>query len=139
MARRILVEGGTACGVEIETGTRASRRLVQVRAGVVVSNADLLLTLERLVGREHLSTRHTSPASARCEPRFPAFSPTSGSNGVRRCSGKRRATTGRRGTAMGRDEGLQGIRADAVRAAMAPPGGQIADCAESHRTWITTR
>ena len=60
MVRRILVENGTACGVEIETGTRASRRLVQVRAGVVVSNADLLQTVERLVGPEHVDPAYVS-------------------------------------------------------------------------------
>ncbi|HEV7893889.1 MAG TPA: NAD(P)/FAD-dependent oxidoreductase [Pyrinomonadaceae bacterium] len=51
--RRVVVRGGEARGVEIETGPRWARRSVTVRAGVVVSNADLLLTLERMVGAEH--------------------------------------------------------------------------------------
>jgi phytoene dehydrogenase-like protein len=51
---RIVVEGGAARGVEIETGPKWARRRARVRAGVVVSNADLLLTLERLVGAEHV-------------------------------------------------------------------------------------
>lgn len=56
-AHRILVEDGRAVGVEIET-TRGSfphvGQRLQVRAGVVVSNADLLLTFENLIGPEHL-------------------------------------------------------------------------------------
>jgi phytoene dehydrogenase-like protein len=51
--RRVVVRDGAARGVEIETGPRWARRSVTVRAGVVVSNADLLLTLERMVGAEH--------------------------------------------------------------------------------------
>src|SRR5688572_19626751 len=42
---RIVVEGDAATGVEIETGLGAGRHRVRVRAGHVVSNADLLLTL----------------------------------------------------------------------------------------------
>jgi len=52
--RRIVVRRGEARGVELETGPRHARRMVSVDAGVVVSNADLLLTLERLVGAEHV-------------------------------------------------------------------------------------
>jgi phytoene dehydrogenase-like protein len=52
--RRVVMKGGAARGVEIETGPKSSRRLARVAAGVVVSNADLLLTLERLVGAEHV-------------------------------------------------------------------------------------
>lgn len=52
--RRVVVREGAARGVEIETGPRWARRSVTVRAGVVVSNADLLLTLERMVGAEHV-------------------------------------------------------------------------------------
>jgi phytoene desaturase len=58
-ARRILVEDGTARGVELETlrgpGTGS---MTTVLAGAVVSNADLLLTLERLLG-----PRHVTPAA----------------------------------------------------------------------------
>src|SRR6185369_15209699 len=54
-ARRIVVEGGQARGVEIETlrGPLAGLRAT-VRAGVVISNADLTQTLEELVGERHL-------------------------------------------------------------------------------------
>ncbi len=49
---RIVVERGTAVGVDIATGLGDARHTVRVRAGRVVSNADLLLTLERLLGPE---------------------------------------------------------------------------------------
>jgi len=46
---RILAEDGRAVGLAIETGPRHRRRLVTVRAGAVISNADLRQTLERLI------------------------------------------------------------------------------------------
>lgn len=49
---RIHVSNGSATGVEIETGTGSLRKCVRVRASAVVSNADLLMTLERMVGAE---------------------------------------------------------------------------------------
>ena len=56
-AHRILIENGEAVGVEIET-TRGSLphcgQRLRVRAGIVVSNADLLFTFEKLIGPEHL-------------------------------------------------------------------------------------
>jgi phytoene dehydrogenase-like protein len=52
--RRILVEEGRACGIEVESGPRRQRRVVRVGAEVVVSNADLLQTLEHMLEPEHL-------------------------------------------------------------------------------------
>lgn len=57
LARKILIENGTACGVELEVlrGSAPPGGLCcQVRSDVVISNGDLRLTLERLIGREHL-------------------------------------------------------------------------------------
>lgn len=48
--RRILVEGGRACGVLLENGQRVAAR-------TVVSNADARQTYLELVGREHISGR----------------------------------------------------------------------------------
>ena len=48
----IHISNGAANGVDVETGTKHARKQIRVRAGVVVSNADLLLTLEKMVGRE---------------------------------------------------------------------------------------
>jgi phytoene dehydrogenase-like protein len=50
MVERIVVEDGTAVGVEISTGLGAARHTVRVNARHIVSNADLLLTLEKLLG-----------------------------------------------------------------------------------------
>ncbi len=55
--RRILVEGGTARGVELETGIRRQRHLARVEAGIVVSNADLMQTYEKMVGPRHTGAR----------------------------------------------------------------------------------
>lgn len=50
MVEQIVVENGAAAGVEISTGIGAARHRVRVAARVVVSNADLQLTLEQLLG-----------------------------------------------------------------------------------------
>jgi phytoene dehydrogenase-like protein len=52
MVERIVVEHGTAVGVDVATGLGANRHTVRVRAKRVVSNADLVLTLERLLGAD---------------------------------------------------------------------------------------
>jgi phytoene desaturase len=51
-ADRIVVENGKAVAVEIATGLGAARHTVRVAAGAVVSNADLTLTYEKLLGPE---------------------------------------------------------------------------------------
>ncbi len=51
-AKRILVEKDRVTGLELELGSPAKRRTVRVNSPVVVSNADLLLTSECLLG-EH--------------------------------------------------------------------------------------
>lgn len=51
---RILVEHDRATGVDIEWGSPTHRRRVQVTAGHVVSNADLLLTARDLLGAERV-------------------------------------------------------------------------------------
>lgn len=50
---RVLIENGRAVGLRLEPKTPDEPGQT-VRARVVLSNADLLLTLNRLVGREHL-------------------------------------------------------------------------------------
>lgn len=81
-AKRIVVEGGAARGVEIEIlrGPLAGSSF-PVRAGAVVSNADLLLTLERLVG-----TRHVAPETLAhlrsLRPTFPCFLLYIGTTGI---------------------------------------------------------
>ncbi|HEX9941224.1 MAG TPA: NAD(P)/FAD-dependent oxidoreductase [Thermoanaerobaculia bacterium] len=72
-ARRIVIEDGVARGVEIETlrGPYSGLRST-VRAGVVISNADLLQTLEALVGPEHLPPG-TLDELHRLRPSFPCW------------------------------------------------------------------
>ena len=54
LARRILVHNHVVRGVEIETGSIRNRAISKVSAGVVVSNADLLQTMERMISPELL-------------------------------------------------------------------------------------
>ena len=70
MVDRIVVEHGRAVGVEIATGLGDARHTVRVNAGHIVSNADLKLTIEQLLGpalageeaiRQVRSLRPTSP------------------------------------------------------------------------------
>jgi prolycopene isomerase len=72
MARRILVAGGVARGVEVETGPLRDRRRVGVRAEVVVSNADLRLTVDELVGAPHLDPAYVAKVHA-LRPTYPCF------------------------------------------------------------------
>src|SRR5262245_9579935 len=71
-AARIVVEGGRATGVEIETGLGRARHPVLVRAGHVVSNADLVLTLERLLGPASVGDEAIA-AVKRLRPTYPCF------------------------------------------------------------------
>jgi phytoene dehydrogenase-like protein len=82
--RRIVVEHGAARGIEIETlrGPLAGLRTT-VRAGVVISNADLRQTLECLVGREHLPAG-TLEVLHGLRPTFPCWLTHLGLKGVSR-------------------------------------------------------
>jgi len=68
--RQIMVRNHVVTGVEVETGT--ARTVQQLRAGVVVSNADLRLTLERLVGPEHIDSGYLA-SIRRLRPTHPCF------------------------------------------------------------------
>jgi phytoene dehydrogenase-like protein len=84
LARRIVVEDGVARGVEIEV--LRGPVLPQwsggvVPCGVVVSNADLLLTLEQLVGPKHLPPEAVEPVR-RLRTTFPCWLTHLGLKGV---------------------------------------------------------
>jgi phytoene dehydrogenase-like protein len=81
LARRILIEEGEARGVELETLRGPVRFQGTVRCGAVVSNADLLLTLERLVGPEHLDPG-VLPGLRRLRPTYPCYLMHLGLSGV---------------------------------------------------------
>jgi phytoene desaturase len=87
-ARRILVQGGiehgVAHGVELEVLRGSAPRqgsVFTVRSGVVVSNADLLLTLEHLLGPEHVTPADVAPLRA-LRPTFPCFLIHIGTTGI---------------------------------------------------------
>ncbi|HEX6901391.1 MAG TPA: NAD(P)/FAD-dependent oxidoreductase [Thermoanaerobaculia bacterium] len=84
LARRIVIEDGEARGVDIEVLRGPLRSLWKegvVRSGVVVSNADLLLTLEKLVGPEHLPPGELETLR-RLRPTFPCWLSHLGLRGV---------------------------------------------------------
>ena len=49
LVTRIQVRNQTACGVEMETGIGSKRHRISVRAEHVISNADLLQTMEKMI------------------------------------------------------------------------------------------
>jgi phytoene dehydrogenase-like protein len=84
LAKRIVIENGEARGVEIEVLRGPLRALWKegvVRSGVVVSNADLLLTLKKLVGPEHLPPEALAPLH-RLRTTFPCWLTHLGLRGV---------------------------------------------------------
>lgn len=84
LARRIVIEDGEARGAELEVLRGPLRRAWQggvVRSGVVVSNGDLLLTLEKLVGPEHLPPGALEPVR-RLRATFPCWLSHLGLRGV---------------------------------------------------------
>jgi phytoene dehydrogenase-like protein len=69
---RIVVERGTAVGVEITTGVGDSRHSVAVRARHIVSNGDLVRTYERLLGPAVIGDE-VIQAARRLRPTCPCF------------------------------------------------------------------
>jgi phytoene dehydrogenase-like protein len=70
--RRILVSNRTVRGVEVETGSLRHRVCTKVAADVVVSNADLLQTLQHLIGPELLEPDYWA-AVKQLRPTHPCF------------------------------------------------------------------
>lgn len=69
---QIVVKEKSACGVEINAGPAHSHQMYRVDAGIVVSNADLLLTLERLIEPNHLDPDRIT-SIRRLRPTHPCF------------------------------------------------------------------
>jgi prolycopene isomerase len=72
LVTRILVQYETAYGVEVEIGRGRERRVEQVHADYVVSNGDLLRTLEQMVGPAHLEAEYLATIRA-WRPTYPCF------------------------------------------------------------------
>jgi phytoene dehydrogenase-like protein len=68
----ILVKKDTACGVVLETGHVHARREQAVHAGVVISNGDLLQTVERMLGPEHPPPGYRASV-LKLRPTYPCF------------------------------------------------------------------
>ena len=69
---RIVVEDGAATGVEIDTPAGGRTHRVRVRAGYVISNADLVLTMEKLLGPGVIGDE-AMRAVKRLRPTYPCF------------------------------------------------------------------
>jgi prolycopene isomerase len=69
---RILTRNGAATGVEIMAGPGRSKRMVQVHAEAVVSNADLRSTIDKLIGRDQLEADYLRPIDE-LRPSMPCF------------------------------------------------------------------
>jgi prolycopene isomerase len=78
---RIRVSGGRATGVDVELGTRATRRRVHVRANHIVSNADLVSTLEHMLGPQVIGEQAIRDVR-RLRPTSPCFLTHIGLRGV---------------------------------------------------------
>jgi phytoene dehydrogenase-like protein len=70
--RRILINNHAAHGVEIETGSPRRRVRKQIHAGVIVSNADLRLTLERMIGPDLVDPDYLAEVK-QLRPTLPCF------------------------------------------------------------------
>ncbi|MCH8292065.1 NAD(P)/FAD-dependent oxidoreductase [Candidatus Poribacteria bacterium] len=81
LVNRILVKNGTAFGVEVETGRPRNRYVKRVSADLVVSNSDLLYTLERMLGPKHLDADYLAPIR-KLRPSYPCFLTHIGLKGI---------------------------------------------------------
>jgi phytoene desaturase len=70
--KRILARNQTATGVEVELGPAHARRVRRVNSDVVVSNADLLSTLERLLEPSQVDPERLA-AIRKLRPTHPCF------------------------------------------------------------------
>ena len=79
--KQINIQNRTAHGIEIETGRAKARFRLQIKAGVVVSNADLLLTLEKMVGAAQIEPERLA-AIRTLRPTHPCFLTHIGVRGI---------------------------------------------------------
>src|SRR4029079_1380853 len=117
--QRVVVKNKSACGVEINNGLR-------VTAGVVVSNADLLLTLERLIEPKHLDCDRVN-SIRKLRPTHPCFLVHVGLKGI--ATEELRAAHGYHWDSWDSDRvatnSFKIFVPTLYEPAMAPPGGHI--------------
>ncbi len=81
LVERIVIKNNAACGVEIQTGPVRDRVRRSVKADLVISNADLMLTLEKMIGVEHLDPAYLQSVRS-LRPTFPCFLTHIGVRGI---------------------------------------------------------
>jgi phytoene dehydrogenase-like protein len=69
---RIVARKKTACGIEVSAGGPHRGALYCIKAGIVISNADLLLTLERLIGPSQINPERVA-SIRKLRPTHPCF------------------------------------------------------------------
>jgi phytoene dehydrogenase-like protein len=79
--KRILVEGGTARGVVLETGHARAPRDQEVYAGAVIANGDMRHTVERLLDPDRLPPEYVALVRG-LRPSYPCFLTHVGLRGV---------------------------------------------------------
>ena len=70
--QRIIVDKNAVRSVEVETGSRRAPSIKEIQTDVVVSNADLRLTVENLVGEHHFPQEYLE-SYRNLRPTFPCF------------------------------------------------------------------
>jgi len=126
--RRISSDGGRASGVDIETTRGPLRAERHVRAGFVVSNADLRLTLDELLADTSLADGWRDSVS-RLRPTFPCFLSHLGLKGV--AAGDLEAAQGYYWAGWNPDEVGRGALVGKIfvptlyEPDLGPPGGQV--------------
>jgi phytoene desaturase len=81
LVTRIHVCDQAARGVEIETGIRSARRRIRVNADFIVSNADLLQTLENMIGPSLINPEYLASVK-KLRPTLPCFVTHVGLQGI---------------------------------------------------------
>ena len=124
--RRILISNHTACGVEVETGSLRHRVRKQVAAAVVISNADLSHTLERMIGAELIDPDYLAKVK-QLRPTHPCFLFHMGLKDItleelRRAEGYHWSSWNAEDVAT---HAFKVFLPTAFDPALAPPGGQI--------------
>ncbi len=71
-ADEIVVRDGRACGIRVETTRGALRGTRTISASTVISNADLLQTVRKLLAPEHVDPAYLEPIQ-RLRPSYPCF------------------------------------------------------------------
>jgi prolycopene isomerase len=124
--KRILVTNHTAWGIEVETGTPRNRVRRRISAGIVASNADLLQTMEQMIGPEFLDPDYLLHLKE-LRPTYPCFLAHIGLKGIsleelRKAEGYHWSSWDAENVAT---SAFKVFLPTAFDAGLAPPGGQI--------------